>query len=504
MNHQPHGCLVALIPAFNEAGSIAATIEAALNQTRPADQIVVIPNGCTDNTAAIARQYPVTVMELPRLPHKKSEALNTAWLRYAEHADTVICLDADTVLPPHAFHDWEQELLANPNLGGASSKFTMQQPGLLPRLQKAEFATWTATGLRLGHTTVLAGTGCAIRGQALRDVAYINSLDPTGETWKHHASNGKARNIKTATATRDSKEKFGSHTESHGPKPTGQSPKASSYATNVTTRPASTLITSNLEPNSKISQTEMNEDDSGTPRKHTANADSHLAIRGKTGLENAELAKLATRQNTVLEDPQNKGPETLKKCEPTQPAGGPWSYNSAVEDFFLTYQIRKLGYHCHISPTVRAYTDSMPTLSALWAQRMKWSVGTQIDLLDFGFNRLTWRDWAQQAMGLLNIGLKLLWLAVITGYALTGNLQIIWFWLLLPVLFIALDIKRALLIPHRDWKDLALAAAFFPNEAFMWLRAAWTTASWLTVIKTKITRNHTDLWDSQARAEGIA
>lgn len=360
MNHQPHGCLVALIPAYNEAGSIAATIEAALNQTRPADQIVVIPNGCTDNTATIARQYPVTVLELPRLPHKKSEALNTAWLRYAEHADTVICLDADTVLPPHAFHDWEQELLANPNLGGASSKFTMQQPGLLPRLQKAEFATWTMTGLRLGHTTVLAGTGCAIRGQALRDVAAVEP---------HHL---------------------------------------------------------------------------------------------------------------------------------------PWAYDSAVEDFKLTFQIRMLGYHCHISPTVRAYTDSMPTLGALWAQRMKWSVGTQIDLLDFGFNRLTWRDWAQQAMGLLNIGLKLLWLAVITGYALTGNLQIIWIWLLLPVLFIALDIKRALLIPHRDWKDLALAAAFFPNEAFMWLRAAWTTASWLTVIKTKITRNHTDLWDSQARAEGIA
>jgi len=504
MNHQPDGCLVALIPAYNEAGSIAATIEAVLAQTRPADHVIVIPNGCTDDTADIARQYPVTVMELPRLPHKKSEALNIAWLTYAKDADTVICLDADTVLPPNAFADWEHELQADPTLGGSSSKFTMQKPGLLSRLQKAEFATWTATGLRLGHTSVLAGTGCAIRGQALRQVAESNSIDPSEESWNHPALNGKAGRIKAATAPRNSKEKFGSRTESHGPKQMGQSPKVLSFVTDATILPASTSTTSNSEPSSTISKTEMNADDSGTPRKHTANADSHLAIRQKTGPESVELAKPDTRQSIALEEPQNKGIETLQKCEKTPHVNGPWSYNSAVEDFFLTYQIRKLGYHCHISPTVRAYTDSMTTLKALWAQRMKWSVGTQLDLIDFGFNRLTWRDWAQQAMGLLNITLKLLWVTIIVGYALTGNLQIIWFWLLLPILFIALDIKRALIIPHRDWKDILIAATFFPNEAFMWTRAAWTTASWLTVIKTKITRKNTDLWDSQARAEGIA
>lgn len=352
--------LIALIPAYNEAESIAATIEAVLAQTRPADHVVVIPNGCTDQTAAIARRYPVTVMELPRLPHKKSEALNTAWLAFGKDADTVICLDADTVLPPHAFKDWEQELADNPVLGGSSSKFTMQKPGFLSRLQKAEFSTWTDDSLRRGYTTVLAGTGCAIRGQALREVAAVEP---------HHL---------------------------------------------------------------------------------------------------------------------------------------PWAYDSAVEDFKLTYQIRKLGYFCHVSPTVRAYTDSMTTIKALWAQRQKWSQGTQHDLLDFGYNRLTRLDWGQQAMGLLNIGLKTLWLAIIVGYALIGSLTIMWFWLLLPVLFIALDVKRAMRIPHRDWKDVLIAASFFPNEAFMWLRAAWTAVSWFHVIKARITNNHTDLWAKQSTAEGIA
>lgn len=351
--------IVALIPAYNESSTIAQTIQAVMVQTRKADHVVVIPNGCTDNTADIARRYPVTVLELPKLEHRKSEALNTAWTAFCGDADMVVCLDADTVLPAHAFEDWEQELIEDPALAGSSSKFTMLKPGLLSRLQKSEFATWTQTGLDLGYTTVLAGTGCALRGQALQQVAD-------------------------------------------------------------------------------------------------------------------------TADNNA-----------------------PWSYDSAVEDFRLTYEIRKLGYRCHISPTVRAYTDSMADLKSLWHQRMKWSVGTQLDLLDFGFNKLTRRDWGQQAMGLLNIFLKSLWLAVIVGYAVIGEINIVWFWLALPVLFIALDVRRALRIPHRDWKDILIAVSFFPNEGFMWLRAMWTTASWFAVIKQKTTRKQTDLWAKQAQAEGI-
>lgn len=163
--------ITVLIPAYNEAGSIGRTIEAILNQTRQADKVVVIPNGCTDNTADIARQYPVTVMELPKLEHRKSEALNRAWGLYGVDSDIVICLDADTYLPPNALGDWESEMVSCGTLGGSSSKFTMQDPDFLSRLQKAEFATWTDTSLRKGYTHVLAGTGCAISGKALREVA---------------------------------------------------------------------------------------------------------------------------------------------------------------------------------------------------------------------------------------------------------------------------------------------------------------------------------------------
>lgn len=351
--------VVALIPAYNEEESIGRTIDALLAQTRVPDQIVVIPNGCKDGTAAEARLRPVTVMELPRLDHRKSEALNRAWAEYAQDADVVVCLDADTVLPPNAIGDWERELNEDSTIGGSSSKFTMQDPGLLTRLQKAEFSSWTDTALRSGNTHVLAGTGCAISGDVLRQVA--------------------------------------------------------------------------------------------------------------------------AREDRV----------------------GPWCYTSATEDFELTYRIRELGYRCQVSPTVRAYTDSMKTVKALWGQRMKWQVGTVEDLLTFGFNRLTARDWFQQAFGLFSASLKLLLIAVIVGQAVVyGDVYIAWFWWLFPFLFIALEIKRAMRIPHRDWKDVAIAASFFPNEVFMWLRSGWFVKSWWDVLLSKFTGKTKDRWSAQYQAEG--
>lgn len=360
--------VVALIPAHNESADMAATIEALMEQQRPADLVVVIPNGCTDDTADIARRFPVTVLELPVLPHKKSEALNIAWQKYCRDADVVICLDGDTVLPPSAIRDWEQEYLldrpigtgnSSRPLGGSSSKFTMLGDHFLTRLQRAEFARWTDTALRRGWTSVLAGTGCAISGDALRTVAALDDRE------------------------------------------------------------------------------------------------------------------------------------------------GPWTYTSQVEDFELTYAIRKLGYRCQVSPQVRAYTDSMKTVRALWGQRMKWQCGTVEDLLAIGVNRLTAVDWWQQFTGLCAALSRLLWVVVIIAQIMTGQFHFVLFWWLLPVLFAAVDVRAAMRIPHRDRKDVVLAALLVPSELFAWLRAGWFLAAWFDVLKSKVTGQRKDRWQMQYVAEGL-
>lgn len=371
--------VVVLIPAHNEAGSIGQTIEALLVQTLRPSRIVVIPNGCTDNTADIARRYHVQILELPRLDHRKSEALNWAWHEFCEdRSDLVVCLDGDTILPPNAIEDWVQEFAEDPLLAGSSSKFTMlterelfklgwndhePRDGLfgevLTRIQRAEFAKWCETSLRRRSTSVLAGTGCMIR--------------------------------------------------------------------------------------------------------------------------NSVLLKVASRDDRQ----------------------GPWTYGSATEDFELTYRIRELAFHCHVSPTVRAYTDSMRSVKSLWGQRRKWQTGTVSDLMTFGVNRLTLLDWWQQLAGMAAALVRFSWIFFTLFAALSGVLYIHWIWFLAPLLFIASDARQALIIPHRDKWDIILAMTLAPQELFAWMRAGWFVASWGEVLRDRLlNRRQQDHWAAQYAAEG--
>lgn len=351
--------IIALVPAYNESESIRATIESLLAQDRPLDQIVIIPNGCTDDTADVAREYSVTVLELPRLEHRKSEAMNRAWMKYGQNADIVISVDADTVFPPNAVGDWEKEYLADEEFGGSTSKFTVQQPGFFGRLQKAEYASNIQQGLNRGWTNVLAGAGSAFSGEAMRT--------------------------------------------------------------------------------------------------------------------------LAQREDRI----------------------GPWSYDSAVEDYEITYRLRELKLSTVVSPTVRAYTDGMKDLKSLWGQRMKWQTGTLYDLLRFGVNRLTIRDWAAQVKALLIPTIRVLWGLVMILAVMLNSLAFAWWGLLIPLLYIALNVKSTLRIPHRDKWDMVLAVTILPFEFLQCVQGAWIFASWAEVVRKMITKTERDLWEAQYKAEGV-
>ena len=94
---------VALIPAHNEAESIATTLRALQAQTRIPDEIIVICDNCTDATAEIALDHRVTVWTTSGNRHKKAGALNYALERVLpqlEDDDAVLVQDADSFLDP--------------------------------------------------------------------------------------------------------------------------------------------------------------------------------------------------------------------------------------------------------------------------------------------------------------------------------------------------------------------------------------------------------------------
>lgn len=366
--------VVALVPAWNEEQTIGTTIESLLDQTRPIDRIVIIPNGCSDDTAAVARTYQeshpnIVVLELPRLKHRKSEALNRGWQRYAMFADIVLCVDADTTFDKTAVAEWVEEFtnfthpkkrLRDLPLGGSTAKATVRLSSYLGKMQKAEYAKGIDESLLRGVTSVLAGAGAAFSGRALRQV--------------------------------------------------------------------------------------------------------------------------------VLETDRE----------------GPWSYLSDTEDYELTIQLRKRGWMVMTSPMIRMYTDGMPSVKALWGQRLKWCKGTYHELLNHGINRHTIHDWIMVWRTGGTILLRLLLIAVMGGFIALGAFQIHWFWwTVYPLTFVLYQLYMSGRMPNPDRKDRLYAISIAAYEFYGFLGTGWFVASWIQVLRERITRTRKDQWALQYRAEGI-
>jgi glycosyltransferase involved in cell wall biosynthesis len=85
--------IAAVIPTFNYGRFLARALESALRQTRPPDEILVVDDGSTDDTAQVLASFgsSIRVMQTPRVG--VSVARNCGWR--AVDADLIALLDAD-------------------------------------------------------------------------------------------------------------------------------------------------------------------------------------------------------------------------------------------------------------------------------------------------------------------------------------------------------------------------------------------------------------------------
>jgi poly-beta-1,6-N-acetyl-D-glucosamine synthase len=89
-----------IVPAYNEAGSVADTIRSLQTQTERPFEIIVVDDCSTDGTGDVARALGVKVVRAPRNTGSKAGA-QTFGLRHVRTPLTV-AIDADTVLAPDA------------------------------------------------------------------------------------------------------------------------------------------------------------------------------------------------------------------------------------------------------------------------------------------------------------------------------------------------------------------------------------------------------------------
>ena len=113
----PPSALVSIIvPCFNQAEFLGESIESALAQTHPHVEVVVVDDGSTDNTCAVAATFPgIRVVSRPNggLPAARNTGLTSVSGRYT------VFLDADDRLVPQAVAIGVDALQARPGHSAA-------------------------------------------------------------------------------------------------------------------------------------------------------------------------------------------------------------------------------------------------------------------------------------------------------------------------------------------------------------------------------------------------
>lgn len=104
----------AVIPAYNAGKYIARAIDSVLAQTRPADEVIVVDDGSTDDTAKIAQAYGNRISFIRQENAGASVARNTGI--EAAKSEWIAFLDADDEWLPDKLKLQTEHLHRNPNL----------------------------------------------------------------------------------------------------------------------------------------------------------------------------------------------------------------------------------------------------------------------------------------------------------------------------------------------------------------------------------------------------
>lgn len=183
------GCI---IPAYNEAETIAGVLDSLLQQTRLPDVVHVIINNTSDDSVEIASHYAgphtrmtptgeqstvIYVHDIGKNPDKKVGALNYGY-SLVETMDYLLGVDGDTTPEPDAIQHLVDEISSDDRIGGISAIYSIDDSALDGPIQKfliagqrAQFSAFNMQNLLKGRNmAVLGGQFSIFSTQALRDV----------------------------------------------------------------------------------------------------------------------------------------------------------------------------------------------------------------------------------------------------------------------------------------------------------------------------------------------
>ncbi|QQS44845.1 MAG: glycosyltransferase [Acidobacteriota bacterium] len=104
-----------IIPAYNAEAFVVETIESALAQTRPADEIIAVDDGSTDRTLDVLRRFEPSIVVLTKPNGGPASARNTAIRRAA--GEYLAFLDCDDLWAPEKLEKQVAYLDRHPQVG---------------------------------------------------------------------------------------------------------------------------------------------------------------------------------------------------------------------------------------------------------------------------------------------------------------------------------------------------------------------------------------------------
>lgn len=178
----PRPKVAVLIPAYNEAAGIAATISTILPQLTADDRLLVIADNCTDETAEIARNCGASAIERQDTQRKgKGYALDFGLESIAsDPPEVVIMVDADCICQPDSLEKLAR-VAVDSNRPVQATYLMEQPPNPTPKDSISALAFLVKnlvrpSGLKqLGFPSLLTGTGMAFPWLIIREVSLASS-----------------------------------------------------------------------------------------------------------------------------------------------------------------------------------------------------------------------------------------------------------------------------------------------------------------------------------------
>ena len=175
---RPFPQVAVLIPAHNESLVIAQTIQALLPQIKSADQLIVVADNCSDDTAPIASKLGATVLARSHQTLRgKGYALDYGLQHLKTHPPEVLLIvDADCIVSANAVAQLSAACVATQRPTQALY-LMLAQPNPSIKARLAEFAWLVKNKVRpmgfsaLGLPCQLMGTGMAFLWE---DISQVN------------------------------------------------------------------------------------------------------------------------------------------------------------------------------------------------------------------------------------------------------------------------------------------------------------------------------------------